>query len=38
MKEAGPTMRDEYYKRLQFIEDFRNGKIPLQQQELLATP
>lgn len=38
LKEAGPTMRDDYYKRLQFIEDFKNGKIPLQQQELLATP
>jgi len=38
LKEAGPAMRDEYYDRLQFIEDFRNGKIPLQQQELLATP
>lgn len=38
VKEAGPAMRDEYYNRLQFIEDFKNGKIPLQQQELLTSP
>ena len=38
MKEAGPTMRDEYYKRLQFVQDLKDGKIQLQQQELLVAP
>jgi hypothetical protein len=37
LKEAGPYCRDDYYRRLQFIEDFKNGEIQLQQQELLVT-
>lgn len=31
MKEAGPTMRDDYFNRLQFIEDLKSGKIQLLQ-------
>ena len=31
MTEAGPVMREDFFKRLQFIEDVRTGKIKLQQ-------
>ena len=34
IKEAGPAMRDYYFKRLQFIEDVKTGKIQLQQDVL----
>lgn len=36
LKEAGPAMRDDYYKRLQFVEDLRTGKIQLQQDILVS--
>jgi hypothetical protein len=34
IKEAGPAMRDDYFKRLQFIDDVKTGKIQLQQDVL----